>query len=195
MGCSVVVLAGPGTPTFNAAGALLFYILVYTFMNLGAFTVAGLIANATGSEDIRDYADLKRRSPALALLMTVFLLSLFGFPGLGGFMAKILLAIAMTKIGFGGYVLIAVLLLNTLFSLWYYMRPVYFMFLQPDSEDRPAVAPHGIALAVLALCAAMLIWTGIFADLATTLTREQGSISSLPTQPAVVSTTATASLP
>ncbi|MEX0775640.1 MAG: NADH-quinone oxidoreductase subunit N [Phycisphaeraceae bacterium] len=143
------------------ASALLFYLAVYLFMNMGAFTVAALIALRTGSEDIRDYAGMIARSPALAVLMTVFLLSLFGMPGLGGFMGKINLMVVMSEAGAGGFALIAVLLVNTLISLYYYMRPVYFMMFVPDRQGRPAVVASAAGLALLAVCTVALLWTGI----------------------------------
>ncbi len=144
----------------DVAGALLFYLLVYIFMNLGAFTVVGIIAERTGSEDVRDYAGLIKRSPAMAMLLTLFLLSLFGMPGLGGFLGKIYLMKAMGQIGVGGFVLIAALLINTLISLYFYMRPVYYMVFVPDTRNRPSF-PLGAGLAILVGCAIALVWTGI----------------------------------
>jgi NADH-quinone oxidoreductase subunit N len=181
MTAAIIVVVGPGSPAYAIAGALLFYILVYTFMNLGAFTIAGLIANRTGSEDIRDYANLYRRSPMLAMLLTLFLLSLFGMPGLGGFIGKVLLMQVMANAGLGGFVLIAVLLINTVISLYYYLRPVYFMYFVADTRSRPAVPAHGAAYATLGLCALMLVWTGLFSDFPSSLTHDFGAMtSSLP---------------
>ena len=143
----------------DVATALLFYILVYLFMNLGAFTIVGLVAAKTGSEDIRDYTGLIKRSPAIAALLILFLLSLFGMPGLGGFMGKIYIAKAMGGLGTGGMVLIAVLLINTLISLYFYMRPVYYMVFATDTEDRPSF-PLATGQALLFTCAAMILLTG-----------------------------------
>jgi len=150
--------------THNASamiGAILFYLFVYLFMNLGAFTVAALVAQTTGSEELSDYAGLIRRSPTLAVLMTLFLLSLFGMPGLGGFMGKIFLMTSMAQAGTAGQVMIVVLLLNTLFSLYYYMRPVYFMVFVDDTQARPAFLARGLGVAMLFGCAGMLLWTGL----------------------------------
>lgn len=156
----IAVLVHPEKAGSEAATALLFYILVYLFMNLGAFTVVGLVAAKTGSEDVRDYAGLFKRSPVIAGLLILFLLSLFGMPGLGGFIGKIYLMRAFDGLGVGGMVMIAVLLINTLISLYFYMRPVYYMVLQPDTEDRPAF-PLSSGQAILATCAIMLVLTGL----------------------------------
>ena len=102
MAASVMAVADPGTGTNAVAGAVLFYLLVYVFMNLGAFTVAASISSQTGQEDIRDYAGLIYRSPLLAMMLAVFLLSLFGMPGLGGFAGKVYLMVAMSDGGGAG---------------------------------------------------------------------------------------------
>lgn len=158
MGAAAAVTGHP-----DIAAAILFYLLVYMFMNLGAFTVAAIIAEPSGgdSEEIADYTGLSRRSPALAVLMSLFLLSLFGMPGLGGFLGKIALMKAMITLGPGGFALLAVLLLNTLVSLYYYMRPIYYMYLARDEQARPAFVPSGAGVALLGLCALGVLWTGL----------------------------------
>jgi len=168
MAASVLALANTngapaGGPMQDVAGAILFYLVVYLFMNLGAFTVAALVAQTDkGSEDIRDYAGLLFRAPLLGGLMVVFLLSLFGMPGLGGFMGKILLAVALLQAGgLFGYALIGVLLVNTLLSLYFYMRPVYYMVFVPDHENRPAPLLSGLAVVLLGVCVLGVLWTGI----------------------------------
>lgn len=158
MGASLVPMSD--TPA-AASAAILFYLVVYLFMNMGAFTVVAAIAQRTGSEDIRDYAELRRRSPALALFLSLFLLSLFGMPALGGFMAKINLAVAMMSLGPAGFALIAVLFINTLISLYFYLRPLHYMYLVRDTQDRPVFAAGGGVLALLTLCAAAIVWTGL----------------------------------
>jgi len=156
------LIAGIGGSAQPLVGAILFYLLIYAFMNLGAFTTVALISQQTGQEDLRDYTGLIRRCPVLAVLLTLFLLSLFGMPGLGGFMGKIYLMKSMADTGQNmAFVLIAVLLLNTLISLYYYMRPVYYMVFVTDNEDRPAIVPQGAGVAILLGCAAMLLWTGV----------------------------------
>ncbi len=164
------------------AAAILFYLTVYLFMNLGAFTVAailgqrsGPLSDTPGSEDIRDYAGLIGRSPLLAVMMSLFLLSLFGMPGLGGFMGKVYLMAAMAT-GPMGFALIAVLLFNTLLSLYFYMRPVYYMMFVPDAANRPTISLAPLALALLIVCAVALLWTGLLPATAGDLARDFAAI-------------------
>ncbi|MEX2216725.1 MAG: NADH-quinone oxidoreductase subunit N [Phycisphaeraceae bacterium] len=158
MACAALIF--PDRTGGDVSGAILFYLLVYMFMNLGAFTIVGLIAERTGSEDIRAYTGLIKRSPALAGLLILFLLSLFGMPGLGGFLGKIYLMKGMGGLGDGALVVIAVLLINTLISLYFYMRPVFYMVFAKDEEDRPSFA-LGAGQAILIACAAAVVWTGL----------------------------------
>jgi len=168
--------------TTTITTALLFYLVIYMFMNLGAFTVAAMIARQTGSEDINDYADLRRRSPVLALLMMLCLLSLFGMPGLGGFMGKIFLAVGIAKVGTGGLVVIAVLLVNTLISLFYYMRPVMAMYLKADEQNRPAFVAASNGVTLVLLCAFMLVVTGVAPSVAVDQIEQYKLLSRTPAQ-------------
>jgi NADH-quinone oxidoreductase subunit N len=177
MASSLIVWNPAGSPN-PIAGSILFYLLIYLFMNLGAFTVAAIIAGPTGggSEDIRDYAGLSRRAPVLALLLSVFVLSLFGMPGLGGFWGKIYLMKGMADLGSGGFALIAVLLINTLLSFAYYARPIYYMYFLPDPEARPAFFPQVAGVALLVVCALALLWTGILPGSAGDLANDYATI-------------------
>ncbi|MBL4701468.1 MAG: hypothetical protein JKX85_09440, partial [Phycisphaeraceae bacterium] len=160
-------------------GALLFYVLVYMFMNLGAFTIAAVFERQLGTLKIQDYAGLIKRSPVLTILLILFLLSLFGMPGLGGFMGKLLLGAGMSRGGTIGTFLLAVLLLNTLFSLWYYMRPGFYMvFSKPQSSSQiPVIQPLRPAVwALLGICCFMLIWTGLLPLITTNVAMEQGKM-------------------
>ena len=115
--------------------ALLFYLVVYYLMNLGAFWVVMLIANATGREDLEGYRGLAWRGGAApALALGVFLFSLAGLPPLAGFVGKfnIFAAGVQAKL----YVLVVIGLLNSVISLYYYARVVKTMFLdQPTADD------------------------------------------------------------
>jgi NADH-quinone oxidoreductase subunit N len=138
----------------QAASAILIYLAIYLFMNLGAFTVAGLISRETGSEDINDYAGLSRRSPLLAVCMAVFMVSLIGLPPLAGFNAKLMVILALADNGGWWWSLVVVILINTALSLYYYARVLKVMYLVPS--DKPAVAPAITGTAIAVLCAAML---------------------------------------
>jgi NADH-quinone oxidoreductase subunit N len=139
----------------EAAQAILLYLAVYLFMNLGAFTVAGLIYRSTGSEQIADYAALGRRNPVLALCMAAFMFSLVGMPPFAGFAAKLNLMLVLGRGGGWFWALVAVIGVNTIVSLYYYVRVIRTMYLVETKEPQLSVNPLGSALAVV--CAAMLL--------------------------------------
>jgi NADH-quinone oxidoreductase subunit N len=122
-------------------------------MNLGSFTVAGLIYRATGSEDIRDYAGLGRRNPFLAACLAVCLISLIGLPPLAGFAAKFYVMAALAH-GWWWW-LVAVIGVNTVVSLYYYVRVLRQMYLVESDEPPLSVNPLGMLIS--GACAAMLL--------------------------------------
>jgi NADH-quinone oxidoreductase subunit N len=148
-------IINPTGGTSSAAQAILMYLAVYLFMNLGAFTVAGLIYRQTGSENIEDYAGLSRRAPVAAVCMALFMFSLVGLPPLAGFAAKFNLMWVLGSNGGWWWGLVAVIGLNTIFSLYYYVRVVKIMYLTPSDAPAVAVNPLGLGLAVA--CAAVLV--------------------------------------
>ena len=139
----------------GAAQAILLYLAVYMFMNLGAFTSAGLIWRETGSENIDDYDGMGRRNPLLALCLAVFMFSLVGLPPFAGFVAKLNVMYVLGANGGWWWALVAVIGLNTIFSLYYYALVVRIMYLVPSEKPSMSVNPLGLGVSVL--CAAMLI--------------------------------------
>jgi NADH-quinone oxidoreductase subunit N len=146
-----------------SAGAALFYLLVYTVMNISAFAVVIAVSNH-GEErlELEDYAGLGRTQPGLALLLTLFLLSLAGFPGTGGFMAKfqLLLGAADAQL----WTLSVILVLSTVVSYAYYLRLAWYAWMREpaaESSSSPVYIPIGMRLALM-LGAAVVIWLGLF---------------------------------
>jgi NADH-quinone oxidoreductase subunit N len=118
--------------------AILFYVVVYLIMNLGAFLVVVMIANATGNEEIDSYRGLAWRGAVLpAACLAVFLFSLTGLPPFAGFVGKFLLFAAVINEG-GTFVILAVVaILNSVISLYYYAKIVKIMFLDtPDPGEK-----------------------------------------------------------
>ncbi len=149
--------SGTGSATATvAAQAILLYLAVYLFMNLGAFTVAGLIFAQTGSEKIADYGAMWRRSPIMAICMGAFMFSLVGLPPFAGFVAKLNVMYVLGNNGGWWWALVAVIGLNTIFSLYYYARVIKVMFLTPSDEPALSANPLGATIAVG--CAIMLVW-------------------------------------
>ena len=141
--------------------AVLVYLLIYAIMNLGAFSVAAMVSWQTGSEDIDAFNGLGRRSPWLAAAMACCLVSLVGLPPFGGFIAKLWLLLALGEQGGALYwSLVIVLVLNTLISLFYYLRIVKTMYLL-DDERQPAFTPPLGGAALVNLCAVALLVLGV----------------------------------
>jgi len=112
--------------------AILFYLVVYLFMNLGAFYVVVLVANGSRSEDISDFSGLGSRAPFAAVSLAIFLFSLTGIPPFSGFIGKVYLFAEV--IHQGVYWLALVAALNSVISLYYYARIVKVMFLEDPTQ-------------------------------------------------------------
>ena len=140
--------------------AVLFYLAVYYVMNLGAFWIVMLIANATGREDIAGYRGLAWRGGSQpAVMLAIFLFSLAGLPPFAGFVGKfyVFAAAVQGKL----YALVVVGVLNSVVSLYYYARVVKTMFLdQPSPEDPPLRFQLG-DLAAVALLSGVTMLVGI----------------------------------
>lgn len=150
-----------------ASAAMLFYLLIYTLMNIGAFAV--VISVAHQGEDrlqVEDYAGFGWQQPMLAISLTVFLLSLAGFPGTGGFMGKIFLLQGAAESEL--FVLLVILVMTTLVSYWYYLRVVWYMWMReapgPDAHAA-VVAPLPMRVALL-VGVALILYLGIFPGVA-----------------------------
>ncbi len=131
------LLMGGVLLTSQGVGAILFYLVVYLFMNLGAFYVVVLIANEVGSEMVDGYRGLSSRAPLVAWAMVIFLVSLAGIPPFAGFFGKWLLFTAVLEQGY--YWLALVGLLNSVVSLYYYARIVKAMFFEDAGEETESV--------------------------------------------------------
>jgi len=137
--------------------AMMFYMVVYYLMNIGAFLVVMIVANSTGREDIEGYRGLAWRGGAApAVALAVFLFSLTGLPPLAGFIGKFYLFAAVIRQQF--YFLAVVGVLNSVISLYYYARVVRTMFLDfPEGDEAPvSVGLHNGSL-MWGLCAATLV--------------------------------------
>ncbi len=132
--------------------AVLFYLFVYLFMNFGAFAVVTLLTDVDGDHDrIADLEGLGRRSWPMALLMTVFMLSLAGFPPFVGFFGKLFLFTAGVNAGYTWLVVVAVI--SSVVSVYYYVRvliPVWSPSTRLDGlpapiSSRAAIIISGVA--------------------------------------------------
>jgi NADH-quinone oxidoreductase subunit N len=167
-----------GVVPAEAAQALLLYLAVYLFMNLGAFTVAGVVAKQNGSELIEDYAGLGRRSPVLGAAMSAFMFSLVGLPPFAGFIAKLNVMYVLGDNGGWWWALVAVIGVNTIFSLYYYLRVVKVMYLDAPKEGSReiTVASNPLGAGLASACAVILVLMLIGFGPMGTLTQAYGKL-------------------
>ncbi len=149
-GYMLVGFAAFGAGQIQGMEGLLYYGAAYTFMNLGAFAVIAALQKRLGvTSNLSTFAGLVRREPALALLMTLFLLSLTGIPPTAGFFGKFYVILAAVQAGGWLTVLAILAVLNAAAAAFYYLRVVVYMFMRDPVGDIP-VMPHG-----------RLVWTGL----------------------------------
>lgn len=139
--------------------AILIYFIIYLFMNFGAFFIVMLIADKIGSEDIDDYTGLGYKAPYLGVALTIFLISLTGIPPTAGFIAKLYLFGALVKTN---WIWLAVAgVLNSVVSLYYYLKVVKNMFLKESEVEFTYKLDYGNLLLSLSLLLPTLIF-GIY---------------------------------
>ncbi len=155
------LLMGLVAATSAGYSAILFYLIVYTFMNLGAFgVVVALSQRGQDCEDIESFAGLARTRPGLAALMTLFMLSLAGIPGTAGFIAKFTIFAAAVSADVIWLTVIAVLM--SVVSVYYYLRIPVLMYMREPAAEAPRMElASGEALVLLA-CAVAVLFFGIF---------------------------------
>ena len=151
------VLIGVVAGTARGVTAMLIYLLIYAFMQLGAFAVIVLLRRRDVlGDELKDFSGLSARAPFGAFAMLLFMLSLGGIPPTAGFMGKFWLFGAAID---AGYVWLAVIgVLNSAISLYYYVRVVVFMYLKRDVVgSEPKMSPAlGAALLVAVLATIVL---------------------------------------
>ena len=140
-------------------GAVLFYLLTYALTSVGAFGVTALAGSADESDDLRNYAGLAKRQPMLALIMTVFLLSLGGFPPTAGFIGKWYLFGAAVDAGHYGLAVIGVL--TSVVSVFFYLRVVVMMYMSDDTSTAPVTPPSAASMFALTVPLVATFYLGI----------------------------------
>ncbi len=153
----------------EGSGATMFYLLMYVFTNVAIFGVIILVSNVSSSNDLKDLYGLNRRSPFLALVMMLGLLSLGGIPPTAGFIGKFFLFKASIE---AGYTWLAVLgILNALIALYYYLSIIKYMYLyRSDEEDVPIPVSRAAQIG-LSVSVFFILFLGIYAGPAYDWTR------------------------
>jgi NADH-quinone oxidoreductase subunit N len=154
------VLIGFATATPEAYAAVLFYLVAYIFMTLGAFSVMVALAHRGRDCDrFDDFAGLAGSRPGLAALMTLFMIALAGIPPTGGFYAKFALFGAAVK---GGNVVLTILaVLTSVVSVYYYLRLPVVMYMREPGAEAPRADTSLGELVVLAACAIAILFLGL----------------------------------
>jgi NADH-quinone oxidoreductase subunit N len=174
---AAIALAGPKpAAAATAVTAVAFYLGTYLFMNLAAFAIVAFLRNRLRSEEIASYAGLVRTSPGIVVATTVVLVSLIGLPPLAGFVAKFLVFSSLVEAISAGVdrqlmlLLLVVGGLNTVISLFYYLRVLKVMTFDAPPEDRageafPLVSLPGAVVTALAVPVLVLgvFWSGLYA--------------------------------
>jgi NADH-quinone oxidoreductase subunit N len=158
-----------------AIAAVAFYLGTYVFMNLGAFAIVAVLRNQLRSEEIASYAGLVRTSPGIVVAMAVVLVSLIGLPPLAGFVSKFLIFASLYQaISSGAERPMMILLLvlggvNTVVSLFYYLRVVKVMTADPPPEqgrhaEIPMVSLSGAMITGIVFPVVFLgvFWSGLY---------------------------------
>jgi NADH-quinone oxidoreductase subunit N len=146
------MLLAVSTITRDGTASILYYLIAYIAMNLGAFAVVTFVRNTTRSEDLSAYRGLIQRSPVLAITMTVFLLSLLGLPPLAGLPAKFqafksvydtansAVSSGRANLGIAFYVLLGIASVNIAISAYYYLKVVRVMLLEKSEGEEASEA-------------------------------------------------------
>lgn len=151
----------------DAISAIVLYIGIYMFMNLGAFAIVAFLRNSMNTEEIADYAGLIKKSPVLVVSMALIMFSLVGLPPLAGFVGKFAIFAALADSynvltqsgGHATYLLVFLILggINTAISLFYYLRVVKVMVMDPESDALSTHSGEVMGTVPLAFVAVMTL--------------------------------------
>ncbi len=153
------ILIGITGSSHAGSASVVYFVLIYTFSNLGAFGVISLVSAITGKEHIEDYKGFYKSNPFLSWVLAISLFSLAGIPPTAGFFGKFFLI--MAGAGQGNYLLIIIAAINMIVSLYYYLKVVKAIFM--DANEHPIEKlriPPSPRLAFY-ICIAGILLTGL----------------------------------
>jgi NADH-quinone oxidoreductase subunit N len=152
----------PAPAFFDGLKGILLYLLVYTFMNLGAFAVITSLRNKEViGDELDDIAGLFQRAPVAAVMMLIFLLSLAGIPPLAGFYGKYFIFLSLIESQH--YVLAALGVLYSVFGLYYYLKIANAMFMRPALDQQRLPISIGMKTA-LGISALLTVFIGVYPE-------------------------------
>lgn len=157
------ILLGISSGTAMGTSAAIFFLIVYTFSNLGAFGVISLVASKTGKENISDYKGFYTNNKFTAWVMAICLFSLAGIPPTAGFFGKMFLVTAGAAKG--NYWLIGIAVMNMVVSLFYYLRVIKAMFIDENEQPIGKLAGSMSLRLALVICIVGAVTTGFASGL------------------------------
>ncbi len=155
----LVAVSLPSGAVVNGINGLMIYLFAYLFTNVGAFVAVLAVEERTGSVEIRDYAGMIRRSPWLAAVLTIFLLSLAGIPPTGGFLGKFFVFGAAVQEQLLALAVVGAI--NSALSAWYYLNVVRVMFMTAGADESPIHLAPSVQV-VLAVAVAFTLLIGLY---------------------------------
>lgn len=153
------IMLGVISGTAMGMTGLVYYVLVYMLSNLAAFGVIAIVEHRSGKITIDDYNGLYTTNPRLSFVMMIALFSLAGIPPFAGFFSKFFIFAAAAQQGF--YVLVFIALLNTILSLYYYLRVIKAMFINKSEEPIAKFSSDNYTRISLVACSAGILLLGI----------------------------------
>lgn len=157
----ILLAISAGTPLSNTAA--IFFLIVYTLSNLGVFGVIALVSDETGKENIDDYKGFYKTNPALGWVIALSLFSLAGIPPTAGFFGKMFLITAGASKG--SYILVGIAALNMVVSLYYYLKIVKTVFIDPNAEPIMPIKTNMYLKLSLGACMIGIVITGFTSGL------------------------------
>ena len=155
----IAILIGLAAGTSTGVAGVVFYLAVYTFMNLAAFGIIALIEGENDANlEINSYSGLGTKSPILAALLAIIMFSLAGLPPLAGFFAKYYVFIAAIKSGLTWLAILGII--SSVISVYFYLRIVVLMYFK-DAEGEVVPSKSYSGFLGVAVSVIMVILLGI----------------------------------
>lgn len=160
VGYLLIAMTAAGRGAEEGVFAIVFYLTVYAFMNLGAFGTLLWFERETGEAvTLTGLGGMSRRAPAMSFLLSLFMFSLAGIPPTAGFIGKFWIFVAGWHAGYYGLVLIGAL--GSLIGAFYYLRTIYALYMLPDEEGPVLKGGLSPLVYAVALAAMGVLYTGV----------------------------------
>jgi len=157
------ILVGISGSSQAGSASVIYFVIIYTLSNLGAFGVVSFISAVTGKESIDDYKGLYKTNPLLSWVLAIALFSLAGIPPTAGFFGKFFLL--MAGAGRGNYELIVIAAINMVIALYYYLRVIRAIFMEPNEHPIEKLTISPLPKLAMLLCAGGIIVAGFIGSL------------------------------